>query len=716
VLTQLTLENFKKHKSLGVNFTEGLNLITGPNYTGKSTILQAIRYAFEGATAIPGGKATSTLHGETDHKVELEFVANGRDYVVTRTLKKATLKRDGETIAKSASAVTTHLAELLGMTGQRFGQLRYGKQKETEALLTLGVTELHKIVGEVSQVEVINTVISKCGTAVSECTGGLDALPVVDTHDLENNIKKLQNTIEHSYARLQSIVSDIDSNNAALVDMKESLARATQLAQAAHAANEERRRLDQEGEKLVRDIDASKVEVANLAGADERFQAIQSGLQEVMDEVNTLSRGAATLAAKEREYDTMLQRRDAAVADEKKYLALLEDRDPAYDIAPLEAALQSAYQDKAEVEKEVRDLKAALASGVCPTCKRPYDHGPEWLSECEDKLAAAEADCVRLNRAYRLASNNLTAAQTYNESLRKTSDRASAAALTSAALAKDLDKLQGELEELSLGDPASQLKEAEERAAKYRAELGPANVDAMALTSVRTELEGLTRRFEEVTARRHGLGPEETAASTDKLSREVTDLEAEITRLTSSVYQPASTEYTRMTGELSVMQRDLAVSKETAAKRSQLESRLGTAKALNKYLRGNRDRFMGKVWDGIMGRASAFSSACTGGDIQQVSRGENGKFTFIEGGHELPVEAASGAQRSIMGLGLQLALAELLPCPLQTILLDEPSSDADEEVSLAMSTVLSANHSQLLVISHRTLDGAVANNTIDLER
>ena len=147
MLTKLTLENFKKHMGLVVDLTNGLNLITGKNYTGKSTLLQAIRYSFEGATAIPGGKATSTLHGEKNHKVELCFQVNDHDYVVTRTLTKATLTRDGEVIAKSASAVTTHLAELLGMSGQRFGQLRYAQQKKTDALLTLGATELHKIVG-----------------------------------------------------------------------------------------------------------------------------------------------------------------------------------------------------------------------------------------------------------------------------------------------------------------------------------------------------------------------------------------------------------------------------------------------------------------------------------------------------------------------------------------------------------------------------------------
>ena len=40
----------------------------------------------------------------------------------------------------------------------------------------------------------------------------------------------------------------------------------------------------------------------------------------------------------------------------------------------------------------------------------------------------------------------------------------------------------------------------------------------------------------------------------------------------------------------------------------------------------------------------------------------------------------------------------------------------DQEHSLTLATLLAADHNQLLMVSHRELDGAVANNTIALER
>ncbi|MDR2544479.1 MAG: ATP-binding protein [Methanobrevibacter sp.] len=44
----MNVSTFKKHKFLEVDFKNGLNIITGINSTGKSTITQGLTYAFFG--------------------------------------------------------------------------------------------------------------------------------------------------------------------------------------------------------------------------------------------------------------------------------------------------------------------------------------------------------------------------------------------------------------------------------------------------------------------------------------------------------------------------------------------------------------------------------------------------------------------------------------------------------------------------------------------
>ena len=54
MLLSLSLRNFKKHESLDVDFTAGLNGIYGSNYKGKTTILYGILFALGGASQVPG--------------------------------------------------------------------------------------------------------------------------------------------------------------------------------------------------------------------------------------------------------------------------------------------------------------------------------------------------------------------------------------------------------------------------------------------------------------------------------------------------------------------------------------------------------------------------------------------------------------------------------------------------------------------------------------
>ena len=52
MLTTLTLTNFQKHAHLTHTFKPGLTLVTGQNWSGKTTILRAVLYALFGTSAV----------------------------------------------------------------------------------------------------------------------------------------------------------------------------------------------------------------------------------------------------------------------------------------------------------------------------------------------------------------------------------------------------------------------------------------------------------------------------------------------------------------------------------------------------------------------------------------------------------------------------------------------------------------------------------------
>ena len=123
---------------------------------------------------------------------------------------------------------------------------------------------------------------------------------------------------------------------------------------------------------------------------------------------------------------------------------------------------------------------------------------------------------------------------------------------------------------------------------------------------------------------------------------------------------------------------------------------------------------MQELWGQIMGFASDFASICTDGKIERVDRTAEGSFQFTEAGESTPIEAASGAQKSIMSLGVQLAMDTLLPDTFGALLLDEPTSQMDANHSMSLTQVLAQTGKQIIMVSHREMDATVAQAHIHL--
>ena len=95
VIKSLTLKNFRNHPYSTFEFSEGLNLITGPNAAGKTNIAEAIYYlslarSFRGVDdidLIQKGKERSEIlavvsEGELDRKIHVVFDKQGRRVLI----------------------------------------------------------------------------------------------------------------------------------------------------------------------------------------------------------------------------------------------------------------------------------------------------------------------------------------------------------------------------------------------------------------------------------------------------------------------------------------------------------------------------------------------------------------------------------------------------------------------------------------------------------
>jgi DNA repair exonuclease SbcCD ATPase subunit len=97
IFKKIMLENWRGlyDSEINLNLNESLNVVTGPNESGKSTTLEAIKLALSTKASSRKSAVKSCQPWGTDLKprVELEFRANGKDY----RLKKTYLKSTGNT-------------------------------------------------------------------------------------------------------------------------------------------------------------------------------------------------------------------------------------------------------------------------------------------------------------------------------------------------------------------------------------------------------------------------------------------------------------------------------------------------------------------------------------------------------------------------------------------------------------------------------------------
>ncbi len=87
IISSLRLRDFLVHEDSEIEFKEGLNVITGENGSGKSSIIQAIYYALFGKSLYYDNVKQFLRFNKNDFYVKLEFNTNGGKFFIERSLK-----------------------------------------------------------------------------------------------------------------------------------------------------------------------------------------------------------------------------------------------------------------------------------------------------------------------------------------------------------------------------------------------------------------------------------------------------------------------------------------------------------------------------------------------------------------------------------------------------------------------------------------------------
>lgn len=737
MLISLHLRNFRRFEKVDVTFSKGLNGIFGKNYQGKTTLLLAIGVAI-GAPGWARGLRLAR-RGQDKFEVQLVFQAGEHRYRVMRSQSTGSLERlvgkgEDKLLAKGQSQVNIELGKILGMPVERWLELRFVRQKAASTMFSSGATKLNLLVEDLTGARTVTQVIDLLGTESKKLETQLETLR--GTRISDEQLAELQQHLREALAEHDEIKGDMAGTDRALAELAAELAGLSDQVQAKAAEHKTLQAQLRKAEGFRRDLAACERSLAALPPADE-FSAAE--LAEKIETSEALLKQdqqlLRDLAEAKKHQQKVVDAGAKAFADKtwaeedlasKPLPAETLDQYQA-DSDSLVSRLAVMANNITSATREIGQLNEQLESGVCKSCGQVIGHAEEHREELRLKIQQLERE--RATQQARQAELKAEQAELKQrgDKLKAQIDAHNAAVQLVERHSATFTEKQGEAEAAVEAVKALEAK-LPKGGEKKLAEMVER---ATALLAEKRERHSAQKQRERDLAR---LEPEQKS-----LKAELALFEDDLTEAAVSALSDALDELRRQEREAELKlnsARSDATNRRTAlanierlmlgyterleaqqallAQLDALDAKQLNAEGLRKYLRDNRSRYLQNAWDLILGRASAFAEGVTDGHISEIRRTEDGAFQYIEEGEVALADMASGAQEAILGIGVQVALAETMPTTLDVFLADEPTADMDADHSSAALLGLSSVSSQALVISHHRMDESICSEVMEL--
>ncbi len=407
LIERLELKNFEGYRQAEVEFAGGLNVITGRNSTGKTTILEALLFAlYGGAPGLEKKLLVSKLQNAAG-PMSVKLVANmqGKRVEILREgrligkengskrfrMEKLSLKIDGkEASVNSEEELNRKVCELAGMGVKMFTNLVYARQGELGNILEPKKEDMDLILGISLMKELVEQLDS--AKKLLEKYEGKDAktmlkmlqeqlpktMSQIDHYKghvirLESEVQKLEEIVSKAKSEeLKALLKNIEQRDALANDVREMEASANGILSGRGVKSlDELKRLAEEAAKKEGELES---EINRL---EEEEKRINSAYNDVCSKLNKIeaylkSVGASTvedlvrqMASTEEQYTQITNRLQT---EEAKFNETEKTRN-------------TLIGKIATLKEDVKTHERLLAEGrtSCPTCGQKID--PEMLEQ-----------------------------------------------------------------------------------------------------------------------------------------------------------------------------------------------------------------------------------------------------------------------------------------------------------------------------------------------
>lgn len=696
---ELNLKFFRQHEDRTFHFDKGVVALRGANEAGKTTILEAIAFAFFGATSLRESleDVVTYDHKPTELRVRLVFELNGTEYTVTRHKGGCELNADSGLKVTGQKVVTEYIEKLLGADADTCRNLMLANQTSIRGALAKGPTAAVELIESLSNLGMIDKVISLVqdklpGGNTRNLEGRIaaleqqEALPVEDTTAelvvAHNQAKERVRDAEHLYQKAKQVYDAVQPD-----------AQAAQRAVNEHAA-------------MASDVQRKKTawEQAKVTSASITIPPLPTNIPELRQRV--ADRQAAASVAAARKATTEFKTADA------EWEGSLDDLIADRDATKVEVdRLTKAMNDN---RVKVAGLVATkITQTACGLCGKDLTNVPEVA----EKNAKVDADVEALNTKWMLDKASFEEKSNYYALCSRivTVHHENMRIFQKCHPYVELDhnyvpnrwKWIGPAEDTMVaGNPVHDLQQAEAAERAHHAAKGRAE---QAVTALQLAAAAYSEAAAKLTILEAGLDSHK--ATLTNAAELLSDLS------TKEVAQHNARSHEQLVrGQLDMAR---AVLNERKAAHERLKDELKKARdelaemrdnnALIEYLRQARPVLSDQVWAMSMGAVSSYFSQIRG-TPSVMTREDNG---FKVDGRN--ITGLSGSTQDAAGLAIRKALTKTFLPNVPFLILDEPAAACDDDrESNMLGLIASGGFEQVLLVTHSDLADSFASQVVQV--
>lgn len=687
MLKNLKLTNFQQHTNLTVDFTPGLNAVRGANEAGKSSLFNAIAYAYWGARALPMSLEDTVTWGQpvSTLKVEHTFSHMGQDYSIVRRKSGAELLGpDGLRVSGNAE-VTLYMEALFRANMSVASATLIANQGELKGSLDGSAVAL---IEKLSNMALIDQLVDKAQAN----------LPNGNTKIFEGMLEGLAHLVQPvaDFTALQATVTNADAAEFAATDAAE--------VAAAHF------------KEVEAEAQAAGQRLADVSVAAARRRTLQSQLEQAVA-ASTIPAPVPTVQVPLGDLLASQEAQASAALTAVKWQAFqaLPTVPVRYSRAGCAAQKLSAESalmaDKASIRQKELARATALAMLItqsgCGLCGKDLTDIPEVAVVNAKATATADALSAEISELSSAIERHNTTLVGIAALVR--ADHQQEVKLSALTGYVDVDnsyipsvvKLSGQpvLRDADTTDYAKLI-------ALRRKEDTALAVHASQVDTAQGRIESLKLEIAAVPALE--ADPKDSLAAPAAAAARA-DAQAAMAALHAAQQALGASNYALRAAE-QAHRHQVELYEAGIAKRAELTATLASYAFNNrliKKLREVRPVVASRLWGTVLSAVSTYFSSIRG--TQSLVTRDDSRF-LVDG---KPIAAYSGSTKDALGLAIRVTLQKTFLGEVGFMLVDEPAAASDATRETAMLGMLATcGYGQVILVTHSDLADSFAANIV----